>query len=378
MEKRILCGVALLVLLLSILAVRNKMIPVSAAQPTDCTPGMPLLTEPTEDVGLSGVELTVPDAITVTPDASAATFTLTVRGVRPGGKRLCTVRLLKDGETVETVNDFLLENGASLDFSVEIPFQRYTPAEDCELTVELDCGQDVRTRTVPVHAQDYPDEYYAMNSGDPYPYALTVYTDQNVVIVYGKNDAGEYTHAVQVFVCSTGISTPRRGCYSLQRKYEWRALIHRSYGQYATWITGDILIHSVPYSGRSKSALDTEEYNLLGTSASAGCVRMQCCDCKWIFDYCPCGTPITFVTGVSLPDGITCPTFEKMDPDSPDAGWDPTDPDPENPWQPVLPDTSWSACVPCYDELHTANTALDRNGYANFVRTSDIFAGRGE
>ncbi len=372
MKKRLLCGAGLLVLLLAAFAFRYTLLHKSASA-EDVPPEAPVLTEPEIDFGLSGVELTAPESLTVTPDAPAAEFSVTVSGVRPGKDRVCTVTLSKDGEVIESADDVLLENGATLDFSAQIPFERYLSAADHELTVELSYGQESRSVTVPVHVQDYPDEYYAMTSGDPYPYALTVYVDQNVVIVYGRNDEGKFTHAVKAFICSTGISTPRSGSFSLQRKYDWRALIHGVYGQYSSWITGDILIHSVPYFGRSKSALNAAEYNLLGTAASAGCIRMRVCDCKWIYDYCPCGTSITFVTGVSLPESVAYPTFEKIDLSSPYASWDPTDPDPDNPWQPDVPDTSWSAFVPCYDELHEANTTLDRRGYADFVNTSEIF-----
>ncbi len=377
MKKRLLCGAGLLVLLFAAFALRYNLLHKAAAA-DGSLPEPPVLSEPVVDFGLSGVELTAPESLTVTPDAPAADFSVAVSGVRPGPERLCTVTLIKDGEILERADMLLPEGSTTLDFSVEIPFQRYVPATDHELTVELTCKQESRSVTVPVHAQDYPDEYYAMTSGDPFPYALTVYTDQNIVIVFGRNEEGKFTHAVKTFICSTGISTPRSGSFCLQRKYDWRALIHGVYGQYSSWITGDILIHSVPYYGRSKDALNSGEYNLLGTSASAGCIRMRVCDCKWIYDYCPCGTSVTFVTGYQFPEGFAYPTFEKIDRSSPNASWDPTDPDPGNPWHPEVPDTSWSAFVPCYDELHEANTSLDRNGYACFVKTSEIFAEHGE
>lgn len=382
MKTRILCGAGLLVVLLAAFAFRYNRSQRSPAQQADFFVQTPTLTEPVADAGLSGVRLTAPQELHVSPDAPVAAFSVKVNGVCPDGApeggRLCTVKLQKDGKTIETVNDFLLEDGASVDFSVEIPFRRYAAPADCELTVELSYGEESCTASVPVHTQNYPDEYYAMTSSDPYPYALTVYVDQNVVIVYGRNEEGKFTHAVKTFICSTGISTPRSGSFSLQRKYEWKALIHGVWGQYSSWVTGDILIHSVPYYGMNKTALNSAAYNLLGTSASAGCIRMRVCDCKWIYDYCPCGTSITFVTGVPLPESVAYPTYEELDLSSPYAGWDPTDPDPDNPWHPELPDTSWSAFVPHYDELHEANTTLDRYGYANFAKTSEIFSGNEE
>lgn len=378
MKTRILCGAGLLVVLLAAFAFRYNRSQRSPAQQADFFAQTPTLTEPVADAGLSGVRLTAPQELHVSPDAPVAAFSVKVSGVCPDGApeggRLCTVTLRKDGETIQAVKDFALEDGATLDFSVEIPFERYETAKDCRLTVRLSYGQQTSSVNIPVRVTDYPDEYYAMTSGDPYPYALTVYTDKNVVIVYGRDSEGQFAHAVKVFICSTGISTPRNSTYSLQRKYEWKALIHGVWGQYSSWVTGDILIHSVPYYATSKSALNSAAYNLLGTSASAGCIRMRVCDCKWIYDYCPCGTSVTFVTGVELPESVEYPTYEPIDLSSPDAGWDPTDPDPENPWHPKLPDASWSAFVPSYDELHEANTTLDRYSYANFAQTSEIFS----
>ena len=68
-------------------------------------------------------------------------------------------------------------------------------------------------------------------------------------------------------------------------------------------------------------------YNQLGTTASAGCVRLTVADAKWIYDNCEIGTlieiyeeddpgPLGKPEAIKLPEG---------------SGWDPTDPDPENP-----------------------------------------------
>lgn len=381
MKKILLCGAAVLTLLLSACTVRETQ-PYTTEGYLFPMPELPTMIEEIPDVGLFGVELIAPEGLSVTPDAPNAAFTVTVDGVCPDGApeggRLCTVNLKKDGELIDTKEDFPLINGAAVDFSVEIPFKRFTSPDDCELTVELVYGPESRTVTVPVTVRDYPDEYYSMTCSEPFPYALNIYTDKNVIIVYGIDDAGEYKNIVKVFICSTGISTPRSGTYHLQRKYDWKALIHGVWGQYSSWVTGDILIHSVPYYGKNKTALNSYAYNLLGKSVSAGCIRMRCCDCKWIYDYCPCGTDVTFFTGAELPDGVDYPTYEPLDLESPNAGWDPTDPDPENPWKPELPDISWSSRIPWYDELHTAYTTLDRNSYAGFVSTSDLFPEQGE
>ena len=33
-----------------------------------------------------------------------------------------------------------------------------------------------------------------------------------------------------------------------------------------------------------------------------------------------------------LPSGVSKPSAQKIDPNDPKRGWDPTDPDPANPW----------------------------------------------
>ncbi len=329
------------------------------------------------DMGIGSVHIVAPDHLTATVDAPDVTFTAVFTGVNPGGApadgRVCTVRLYQNGEEISSVEDFHLKDGARLDFTVPFSFKRYQSQEDAHLLLELEYNGEFSYKEIEVSLADYPDEYYAMSSGDPYPYAITILVNKNVAIVYGKDEAGEYTHPVKTFICSTGVNTPERGTYKLLHKYEWKELIHGLWGQYATWVTGDILIHSLPYNSPQKDDMWSWQYNRLGGSVSTGCIRMRCCDCKWIFDYCPCGTPVTFEIVRELPEGITYPTYDKLDLDSPDAGWDPTDPDPENPWKPEQPDTSWTELIPYYDELHEAYTTLDWSQYGDFTKTFEAF-----
>ncbi len=67
----------------------------------------------------------------------------------------------------------------------------------------------------------------------------------------------------------------------------------------------------------------------LGTAASLGCVRLPVRDAKWIFDYCPVGTPVHIYDLDELP--VERPTSIHLDPTDPRSGWDPTDPDENNP-----------------------------------------------
>ncbi len=172
---------------------------------------------------------------------------------------------------------------------------------------------------------------------NPNPYLLKVNRTQNLVIAYSKDGNGEYTVPVRAMICSVGLNgdTPT-DTYKTQNKYVWRPLIGNVYGQYATRITGSILFHSVPYSSQNKSTLDYNEYNKLGSSASHGCVRMTVEDAKWIYDNCPLGTTV-IIYDSNAPEPLAKPSAQKIDPSSPMCGWDPTDPDPANPWKNTTP-----------------------------------------
>ena len=53
---------------------------------------------------------------------------------------------------------------------------------------------------------------------------------------------------------------------------------------------------------------------------------------KWIFDNISDGTTVRIYDG-SLPSGVTKPSAQKISSSSNNKGWDPTDPDPNNPWR---------------------------------------------
>ena len=170
------------------------------------------------------------------------------------------------------------------------------------------------------------------------PYYLKVNRTQNVVIVYQKDSNGQYNIPVKAMVCSVGLNgKTETGTFKVgdqqgkPAKSRWRQLTGGVYGQYITRFNGSILFHSVPYYSQDPSDLEYEEYNKLGTAASAGCVRLCVRDAKWIYDNCPAGTPVT-VYDSSAAEPLAKPSAKKIDVNSPNRGWDPTDPDSRNPW----------------------------------------------
>lgn len=165
-----------------------------------------------------------------------------------------------------------------------------------------------------------------------FPYYIKINRQQNVVTVHEKDSEGEYTQPIRAMVCSAGANnaTPK-GVFHISDKYDWRVLYGGVYGQYACRITGGVLFHSVPYVRRNKSTLYWEKYNKLGQHASIGCVRLTVEDAKWIYDNCPSGTTVE-VYESDEPGPLGKPEILKLDKDNANKGWDPTDPDENNPW----------------------------------------------
>ena len=164
-----------------------------------------------------------------------------------------------------------------------------------------------------------------------FPYYIRINRALNTVTVYAMDLDGEYSIPYKAMVCSTGDATPL-GSYNTTANYRWCALIGNVYGQYATRIVDSILFHSVPYYSQSPDDLESEEYNKLGTAASLGCVRLCVRDTKWIYDNCPIGTTVEFYDDYDNPGPLGKPEPITIDLNSPNKGWDPTDPDPNNPW----------------------------------------------
>ena len=163
-------------------------------------------------------------------------------------------------------------------------------------------------------------------------YAIKVNKKRNVVTVYTLDSNGLYTVPYRAMVCSVGEkgNTPN-GVYNLGERAEWLPLEGDVYGQYCTHITGDILFHSVPYFTQNKNDLEIEEYNKLGQSVSAGCVRLSVIDSKWIYDNCSGGTLIEiFESDYDGPLGKPVPAVISSGGEV--GNWDPTDPDRENPY----------------------------------------------
>lgn len=166
------------------------------------------------------------------------------------------------------------------------------------------------------------------------PYYIKVNKGTNVVTIYKKDGTPH-----KAMICSAGVPTPV-GTFYTPVKYRWKELINNSYGQYSTRIVGGFLFHSVYYwKNGDPSTMSTSAYNLLGTLQSKGCIRLMVKDAKWIYDNCPLGTKVTIFNGTSKDDPLGKPTYSKIT-NGRYTNWDPTDPDPNNPWRDQKPSIS--------------------------------------
>ena len=308
----------------------------SETAPTETAPAetQPPTTEP--PLGLAGVELVLePEKETATPGQPCVELTLRFpeAGLEEQRRQSATLTLAVDGEPVKTWTELTLIPGLELRHSLEFSFDRFHPDRDARVTATLTRGSDVLVRDASILLDNYDEEFYEFMDTDPYPYCIHVVRNHNVVIVYGRDGSEEYTVPVQAWLCSTGGATPT-GWFNLGRKQVWGLLFGAVWGQYATIITGNILFHSVPYKHMAKDSLKTDYYNRLGSKASMGCVRLPVVGAKWIFDNCPTGTSVYIYDAEELP--VKRPTSIILDPSDPRSCWDPTDPDPDNPW--LLPE----------------------------------------
>ncbi|MFH1513304.1 MAG: peptidoglycan-binding protein, partial [Bacillota bacterium] len=138
----------------------------------------------------------------------------------------------------------------------------------------------------------------------PIPYALTIDVKNQVVVAYALDKNGEHTIPVRYMICSTGTSsTPSDvGVFTLDGvKARWAFFsLYGSYAQYWTKINENIAFHSVIYNEVDLNALSRKSYNMLGSRASHGCIRLLNHDAQWIYDNVGEGTLVTITEDLPL------------------------------------------------------------------------------
>ena len=128
------------------------------------------------------------------------------------------------------------------------------------------------------------------------PYVLKISIADQRVYAYGLDDNNEHTVLVRTMKCSTGKdATPTpKGTFQSGTGPGARWHYFKKFdcwAQYAYYIEGDILFHSVLYNEKG-GAVTQSSVNNLGRKASHGCVRLSVEDAKWIYNNCPVNTKV--------------------------------------------------------------------------------------
>ena len=168
---------------------------------------------------------------------------------------------------------------------------------------------------------------------------------QSVVSFHGEN--GEWIED-RIMICSSGQgknATPV-GRYKIYQRYPYKLLGSEEedtlcYGFWACRFYKGHLFHSVPVSydagwdtAKAHRLTKMRSYQKLGTPASHGCVRLTVADAKYIYDLSENDTVSVWVIKDKGPTPSKPPQIIWTAPytDKQGNGWDPTDPDPNNPY----------------------------------------------
>lgn len=180
---------------------------------------------------------------------------------------------------------------------------------------------------------------------------LTVFQGSQSVVCFLAVE-GEWTvERIMICSCADTVHQTPPGTHFIYSKYAYKAMTVMDgimvYAQYACRFKGHYLFHTVPIGGDyrkfhkyGKKQMLIDEYEKLGSPASHGCVRLLVGDAYWIYKNCPRGTRVMVVdqAGPAAPAAPPLIYEEPYMNADHTLGWDPTDPDKENPYRTVYPE----------------------------------------
>lgn len=127
-------------------------------------------------------------------------------------------------------------------------------------------------------------------------YLIKISVDKQKVYVYTYDANDEYTELVRTMTCSTGkkaTPTPLGTFTNTGRGARWHYFKKfNTWAQYAWYIDGDIMFHSVLFNSDDEDTLIKSTVRNLGKRASHGCVRLAVDDAKWIWNNCEAHTKV--------------------------------------------------------------------------------------
>lgn len=174
----------------------------------------------------------------------------------------------------------------------------------------------------------------ALKNTDPDQYYILLDLNNQIVTVYERDEAGEYTRIVRRMICTTGrtktnpedpedVGTPTpRGIWKIggRERFGKFASFAGEYARYWTQIVGGVYFHSIMFGKRDVNALKSNPYSKLGSNVSHGCVRLYIEDAKWLYYYACPGTVVNVSTSEpnnreltrQLKSGIKFKTYNAM------------------------------------------------------------------
>lgn len=232
------------------------------------------------------------------------------------------------------------ENGGKADLAVAVEPAtastnvRWSSSNDWVATVDSNgvvTGHHTGQAVITARAKDGSDVRAQLMVGvgktASLPYYIEVDYANHVVRVYERGSDGSYSHLIKRMIASMGLKSSyglKFGLYQMDGQHmEWMDGIV----MYASRIDGPVLFHSVKYYRSKPNQINVEEYAKVGSPASAGCFRLLTGDAKWIYDNVPRNTFVRWMRGerdVNEYGSVSAPALKGN-------GWDPTNPDPNNP-----------------------------------------------
>lgn len=159
---------------------------------------------------------------------------------------------------------------------------------------------------------------------------IEVNLKKNAVIVYQYSKDKKSKKPYKVFECSAGEDL-EAGKYKTSDVYSW-VDVNGSWHRYNTKFDNNSWIQSAGYRNKYAHTLEKDSYNSIGKKKSKGTgILLYAKDAEWIYSNCKTGTVIKVIKGKKS-DSLPLTAENTVKPYK-YCGWDPTDPDKNNPYQ---------------------------------------------
>lgn len=272
-----------------------------SVRPADRSMGLPM-----DDPGIEVAPVTVLETIRVGQGETIYSFSEDPYDINANGVMDTLLRAYLENETTLTEIDTLKMNSSGED--VKRVQRRLVSLEYMFSTPDGIYGDNTVTAITKFQSRnDLPETgvcdtetlktlFSADAKNGMRTYMLEINVAKQRVYAYTYDENDEYTILVRTMVCSTGTRdnpTPYGTYTNTARGGRWHYFEKWDcWAQYAFYIQGDIMFHSVLYSEQDESTLSRGSLNNLGRRASHGCVRLSVADAKWIWSNCESHTTV--------------------------------------------------------------------------------------